>query len=285
MWQLGEIQLPQVMDVPADRSIGGRRIPGLTQDPYDSAYDDDAVYAASDDPRLDPMFPEHPLTIIRAALLRARESWVSETQPRSHGFDATGPASPGPREMLSLSALREIYWSAGRNDLLEGELTAAISSVDTRGDSADPGVARLLTMLGVVQHNSRNFLNARVTLVRARDILTTAAGAGHRETGVALALLGRTQATLCLLAEAEQSFRRAIAILEKAPDGGLPLLNAIAPFGEMLASQKRVDEAIPLIERAKRLLANRPSGGGPALLREIVGDPPPAVNARIKVVR
>lgn len=284
-WQLGEVNLAEVMQLPAERPTGGRRIPGMFRDPYDSSYDDDALYAASDDPRLDALFPDHPLTIIRAALVRVRTSWVADTPaPASASDRAAASASAGPRVMLSTPALREVYWSAGRNDLLEAELASAIALADPAGDSNDPEVARLLMMLGVAQHNSQNLAQAKATLLRAGSKLTASLGAEHRQTGVALALLGRTEAALGRFLDAERSFGRAIRILDKSADAGLPLLNAIAQYGQILMSQNRMDAALPLVERAQKLLEQRGPAGGLALLRELVGGAPAAVTARTRTI-
>jgi hypothetical protein len=283
MLQLGEIQIDDIMRVPADHSTGARPIPGLRKDPYDEEQNDGALYGASDDPRLDPLFPEHPLPLIRAGLLRARTSWIWDAPPTSDSAGHTTEVlSSGPRTMLSDAALREIYWSTGRNDLLEMELKAAISSADPRGDSDDPEVARLLMMLGLAQHNSNNVLKARLALLRAVAILAKAQGEQHRDTGVALALLGRTQHALSRSLEAEQSLRRAIEILERSSGADDVLVHALARYGEILVNQKRMDEVAPLIARVQRLMANRPQATGPGLLRELVGGAPPAVVAQIK---
>ena len=258
---------------------------GLFKDPYDAAYDDDARYAASDDPRLDALFPNHPLTLIRAGLLRVRTSWTADAP--AHGSASAGAAassSAGPRVMLSTPVLREVYWAAGRNDLLEAELLSALAAADPNGDSNDPEVGRLLMMLGLAQHNSQNLAKARATLLCAEAKLTAALGKDHRETGVALSLLGRTEAALGRQFDAERSFRRAIGILDKTGDAGMPLLNAIAQYGQILMSQNRVDAALPLVERARRLLAERGPASGPALLREQIGGAPAAVTARTKLI-
>ena len=172
----------------------------------------------------------------------------------------------------------------GRNDLLEMELKAAMSSADPRGDSDDPEVATLLMMLGLAQHNSNNVLKARVALLRAVAILAKARGEQHRDTGVALALLGRTQQALARTLEAEQSFRRAIEILEKSSGADQVLVHALARYGEILVNQNRMDEVAPIIARVQRLMASQPQANGPGLLREIVGGAPPAVLARIKTI-
>ena len=62
-------------------------------------------------------------------------------------------------------------------------------------------------------------------------------------------------------------------------------MNAITQFAQILTSHNRVHEAVPLIEHAGRLLGTRGTADGPALLRELVGGAPPAVTARVKIVR
>jgi hypothetical protein len=83
----------------------------------------------------------------------------------------------------------------GRNDLLEAELTTAIASAEAEGHGNDAAVARLWTMLGLVQHNTQNVLKARNTLRHAVEMLTATLGE-QREAGCALVLLGRSESVL-----------------------------------------------------------------------------------------
>jgi hypothetical protein len=98
--QLGEIDVFAMMTGPADPATGGRPVPGMQLDPYDSALDGEATYSASDDPRLDELLQTHPLAVIRSSLRWAQATWecaTGTTRVRRQPL----PASPGPRVVLS----------------------------------------------------------------------------------------------------------------------------------------------------------------------------------------
>lgn len=105
--QLGEIDLAAMMSGPVDAG-GGRAIPGMKLDPYDSAYDAAATYSASDDPRVDVLVPKHPLAVIRAGLQRARSTWeCASSEPGTPRSPI--PSSSGPKVILSDDAVRELH--------------------------------------------------------------------------------------------------------------------------------------------------------------------------------
>jgi hypothetical protein len=99
--QLGEIDLLAMMTGPLDPATGGRRIPGMQLDPYDSARDGEATYSASDDPRIDELLQTHPLAVIRSTLRRARATWECATGSTTHVRRRPLPASSGPKVVLS----------------------------------------------------------------------------------------------------------------------------------------------------------------------------------------
>ena len=106
--QRGEIDVLAMMSGPVDAN-GGRAIPGMKLDPYDSAYDAEATYAASDDPRIDVLLPKHPLSFIRATLQRVRSTWESGSGGAHTGSPRSAiPVSSGPKLILSDDAVREL---------------------------------------------------------------------------------------------------------------------------------------------------------------------------------
>jgi hypothetical protein len=279
MWQLGEIRLDEIMKVPAEPG-GARPVPGLHADPYDSAFDADAVYGPSDDARLDPLFSGHPLTDIRACLSRVRATWVSDAVRQSNG-QPEAPDSHDARGILSDDALREIYWASGRNDLLEAELLAVLARVDPAGDSSDPAAGRLLMMLGLAQHNSKQLMKARESFGRAASIMTSAFGNTRRETGVARSLLGRTQKEMGRLVDAESSLKRAIAILDLHPEAKTARGLAAGLMLGVLIEQKRSGEAAPYLARVQQSGLAGGQSGGVTMLRTLLGGAPPSMTAKI----
>jgi hypothetical protein len=108
--QLGEVDLLAMMSGPVDGATGGRPIPGMKMDPYDSAYDDQATYSASDDPRIDVVLQKHPLAVIRATLQRARSTWeCSSSVAQADAPRHARPPSTGPKVILSDNVVRELY--------------------------------------------------------------------------------------------------------------------------------------------------------------------------------
>lgn len=282
MMELGEIDVAELMSTPPGPD-GARRVQAVSpRDPYDAAFDDTATYAASDDVRLDPLFPAHPLTVIRTTLHRLRKTWLSDAGPQTVESPSESQASSGPRKLLSEEVVRELYWMTGRNDLLEAELTAAIASAEAEGRGSDATAARLWTMLGLVQHNAQNVLQARNTLRHAVEMLTTTVGE-QRETGCALVILGRTESVLCLFPDAERSLRRAAAILEGQPDAEMHLRNALGLLAKVLCDQGRPDDARPILERWNSLPKPR-QGHNLGLLRVLIGGPEAVVTTRNRVV-
>jgi tetratricopeptide (TPR) repeat protein len=186
--------------------------------------------------------------------------------------------------VLSLAALREVYWRSGRNDLLQAHLFDCLASVDPNGASRDPDVARLHLMLGHALHNSGNVAAATGAFRRAHDIFSGAPD-HRREAGVALAALGRSQRRLDRLSEAEQSFRAAVAILDEVGDESMHLTFALSWLADLLAQQDRMDEATPLAQRLVGIVEHRPVAGGLASLHELVGGTPSGMTARLRVLK
>lgn len=107
--QLGEIDLLALMSGPAGPD-GGRVIPGMQLDPYDSAHDAQATYSASDDPRIDELLQTHPLAVIRSTFRRAQATWESAASDgRVQRMRQALPFSAGPKVVLSDRVVRELY--------------------------------------------------------------------------------------------------------------------------------------------------------------------------------
>jgi hypothetical protein len=99
--QLGEIDILAMMAGPVDPATGGRPIPGMQLDPYDSSLDAEATYSASDDPRIDEWLQTHPLAVIRSSLRRARATWEGPAGSTTQGRHRPFPVSSGPKLVLS----------------------------------------------------------------------------------------------------------------------------------------------------------------------------------------
>ena len=111
--QCGELTIAALMSGPADPVTGGRAIPGMQLDPYDPAFDAEATYSASDDPRLDEVMQTHPLAVTRSTLRWAQATWECDARARSteQGVRTTHPPLPpssGPRLVLTDAFFKQL---------------------------------------------------------------------------------------------------------------------------------------------------------------------------------
>jgi hypothetical protein len=107
--QLGEVDLLAIMTGPVNPATGGRPIPGMQLDPYDTAHDGEATYSASDDPRIDELLQTHPLAVIRSSLRRAQATWECATENTAGVRRRPLPVSSGPRVVLSGNFFRTLH--------------------------------------------------------------------------------------------------------------------------------------------------------------------------------
>jgi len=276
-------------EIPVEGMISGRKgpsaIPGMQFDPYDAGRDDAALNALSDDPRLDAVFPDHPLTFIRsvlAALCSSLECFAES--PLRNPVTSVSGLVTGPRQLLSLAALREIYWQTGRNDLLLPALNGELGALDPAGTSTDAEVGRLLIMLGIVQQNTNNSLLSRVTFARAVKILEKVSGAGHRDTAVALVHLGRALLELGRPKEARETAERALAILDRDPAAaGVLLIAALTTQCQAMEQLGLLNEARPCLQRLVSLQSTMDKGL--RSLHELAGGLASQVRGEVKIIR
>lgn len=278
---IGEISIDALM-------TGGKGpvpIPGTNFDPYDASHDDGALNGLSDDPRLDALFPEHPLTFIRAVLASLSSSLeFSAESPVLNSVPNTSEPSAGPRQLLSNAVLREIYWQAGLNDRLKPAIEEELRALDPRGTATDAETGRMLLMLGIVQQCSNNSLMARKTLERGVKIFEQASGAAHRDTGVALVHLGRVLLEIGKPNEARAMAERAIAILDKDPaSADLHLVAALTTQCQAMEQKGLLSEAAPILQRLVVLQSKLGPGLRP--LHELAGGPASELRGEIKIVR
>jgi tetratricopeptide (TPR) repeat protein len=182
---------------------------------------------------------------------------------------------------ISLAALREVYWAAGRNDLLHSHLSESLAAADPDGRSGDPDVGRMLLMKALVQLNTNEYEKAFKAASRAYAIFVAAMGDRHRDSAVALVTMGLAQRRLTQWREAERSLCSAIEILDECGDEGIHLTLALGVLGDTIARQDRPDDADAVVERAQQVLKARPMKDGLTSLRELTGGPPPEAIVRI----
>jgi hypothetical protein len=116
---------------------GSRTIKGWFQDAYDAAFDAGALNSYTDDERVDPILPAHPLSRTRAWLATLGSTLTSAGGDAGQALVLEEQPAParGPRRLLSAAVMRGLYAAINRIDLVEQSLREEIASY---GD--DPSV-------------------------------------------------------------------------------------------------------------------------------------------------
>jgi hypothetical protein len=227
---------------------GSARILGLLHDPYDPAFDEEALNSVSDDERLDPIMPGHPLSRTRALLdtVRASLDLAGLLSP----VIKEDPPAPARRQELSFPVLMAIYEAARRPDLGEPALQERIAML---GDTPSPQLAGCLMQLGRLLRMRGRAGNAVPLLSRAERMFIELAGLDAKETVIArthhayaLVEIGRHRQALPM-------FISAIKVFEKERFDDRIYLLALAGAGHGLSEQGDTVGAAEYIGRALQL--------------------------------
>ena len=275
MWELGEVELLP----PASRGAS-QALKGWSLDPYDAAWDENALNSITDDERLDLMFPDHSLTRVRLLLRQVRRSLVLDRVPVG-STGGLGNASTR-RGQVPASILCELLWKQSHFHALEALLSEGLARADDAAEDSD--TAERLLLLGVVQARRERHLDARRTLTRAHDVLRRRRGDAEVLTAIALGHLARANLDLGNLSVAEQQFSAALEIIEPALPDSLALAMMLSGYGRALIARNNA-EAMHYVTRAKGIVER--IGGGPRLflLRESMGASPPNFTTRLTTVQ
>ena len=76
LWESGELEIEPLQK--AENRGEPRAIKGWFFDPYDPYFKGPVLNSLSDDIKYDEMFPDHPLSLLRATLATVRETMVIE---------------------------------------------------------------------------------------------------------------------------------------------------------------------------------------------------------------
>ena len=106
------------------RPDGSCAIKGWFQDAYEPAFDAGALNSYTDDERVDPFVPAHPLSRTRAWLATLASTLTSAGAEAGAPLVLEEHPEPprGPRRLLSASVMRSLYQAIGRMDLVEQSL-------------------------------------------------------------------------------------------------------------------------------------------------------------------
>ena len=261
--QLGELQIP-VVKPPAVSA----KIEGMMRDPYDERYDDSAVHTASDDERLDELLPNHPLSRVRTWMQLVQETLsVSNNLRDDVGEPANSELTPGEtRQRMSALALGILFMHAGKPDLAEQRMSAALPMRDGEPMLDAPRMGDTLTMIGVTREALGRFEDAAWAHERALRAVTATDGDHDPAAVRARSNLGRVYAVLGRHAEAEPLLAAVIPVFESGGNTS-ELAVAVNALGIVRQSQTRHAEAIACFERALKLFEtlhgpNFPDGAG-----------------------
>ncbi len=271
LFQLGELRLPQAPPSPT-----GTRIEGWFVDPYDPAWDDTALRAISDDERADVVFPNHPLSRVRARLAQVRESLVLDAPlAPTQAADALEQGQTGTtRGVLSDRAVRELQWIHNCFDPIAATLRAALADLDEQGAGHDERAANCLLYLGVVQARQDQFEEAAASLGRAMTIFEAAREQDDVKIAAARGHLARALLQLGHTDRAVELFEQALPVLERLRPGHLVLAQVSNAYGLHLL-KRSPEEARPYVLQANNIVESLGGGRRPFLLMETVGEPMP----------
>jgi hypothetical protein len=87
------------------------------------------------------------------------------------------------------------------------------------------------------------------------------------------------------LLDAERFFRKALDVIETTPSNDLVLGMTLNGYGRLLLQQDRASDAMPYVLRAQELVEKQKGGERCFLLRETAGGSPPALFAKMRIVR
>ena len=237
-------------EVPVDRLLqGDGKIPGFALDPYDAAFDDDALHSVSDDPRLDPLLPGHALSRMRESLATIVATLVVDDGEAASPVAGDTTATPS-RPLLPHHVLRFIFASAERHDLVEQSLRWEI---DELGETASVPLARCLLQLGVSLHLHDQAAKAGPLLARAEALFQVLVGEDAEPTALARAHHGIALMKVSQRARALPLLLKAIGRFEKGTDDVATYTLVLANAAQLLAEHDEV-RAREYVERAQSLM-------------------------------
>lgn len=164
------------------RADGSRAILGYSYDPYNPAFDDDALLAVSDDERLDLVMLEHPIARTRVFLATVLSSLRVSPEVVPGRVLATPPQREEQmplRRQLSNAVARGLYAAVERYDLVEASLQDEIAEL---GDTHTLQLATCLMQLGTFFHMRDRAGNALPLLSRAEKLFVERSGPRTRRT-------------------------------------------------------------------------------------------------------
>lgn len=248
----GEIELE-----PPESPEGPSRIKGWFQDPYDPAFDRDALNCVSDDERLDALLPKHPLSKIRGTLTLIRNTATLDPTTALQGVPRWPRASVDTldprRGRMSSGALGMLCFQAGLFQQSEQAFVNSIAEAEAGGRSPDADLANQLLLLGLACDCQGKHADAVPIFQRSERAAAASLGPDHPLVGQAVTNQARALIAIRDYTAAEPLCERALALFESKEGEGMNAAVALNGLGMVRNSQQRYRDAIPLLERALRI--------------------------------
>ena len=247
--QIGELQLP-VVKPPAVSAT----LEGWMRDPYDDNYDGPTEHTTSDDERLDELLPDHPLSRVRRWLALVKDTLrvASDLQHDLVEPPTAESATSESRHRMSALAIGILFMQAGRPDLAEQHMSAALPMRDGEPILDARRIGGTLMMLGVTREALGRFEDAAWAHERALRAMSATGRDDDPALVRARGNLGRVYAVLGRPADAEPLLAAAIPVFESSGNTS-ELAVAMNALGIVRQSQTRHAEAIVCFERALKL--------------------------------
>jgi hypothetical protein len=238
------------------------RVKGWFQDPYDFNFSGPILHSMSDDDRLDRLFPNHPLSKIRASLARIQDTLSIDSATlkgvvRLPGGMMGEQGGDRPRCLLPSSTVASLYLAfgsalleAGRFNEAERLLGLSLSELERDAGDNDLLVARHLLCLGLAHENQGKNPDAETALLRCWTVSKAKLGHDHPVTAQAMLNLARVYIHLGKHDEAEPLFQMALTLFEGTQLPGSNIAVALNGLGLVHNARGLYAQALPLFERA-----------------------------------
>jgi hypothetical protein len=258
---MGELRLP--------KQTG--RIIAFLGDPYDAAWDEDALNAITDDERLDVLFPDHPLSRLRALLDQIGNSiTLAAPPPASQENGELAIAAPPRRRLLSDAAAREMQWAFKRFEPIETSLRETLTALDSRTEESSEAIAEHLLLLGIVQSQQQKSTQAIESFARALERFRTVLGPNEPKTALAMGYLACAHLELEQFDAAAELFPQALKVLETAMPNHPAVGTILFGYGQLL-SRRDPGRDKDASDRALEIIRQHPAPT--IVLREFAGAP------------
>jgi hypothetical protein len=249
---LGELDIRSM--VAPESPKGGVPIPGWFTDPYDRTYKGRTLRSLADDRRLDGLFPDHPLSRVRAALTNLCTTVelddVDETDfgPRL-AFASSGDKDHSGHEM-SARAVGTLLLQMGRSADAQTILAESLKRHAANGNVDPVRIAGEWHFLGFACEAQGQLESAEGAFHEAATRFAVSVGARHISTAQAVNNRARMLIARQDADGAEPLFRLALEVFESEHSKTSDAAVALNGLGLVHIAREQYQEAVGCFERA-----------------------------------